>query len=289
MPSLNETKASIESVTGTQKITRAMYLMSASKSKKARRQYERSLPYFNQVAVTLSEILQETEPFESVYLNGFKNQSEKKLFLILSADRGLSGGYLHNIIDLMENNVDRTKDECFVAGFTGRAQITAKRFPVAKDFIYPVMEAGLYRTREVGGKLLDAYGTGKYASINMIYSQMVNALTIVPKAVQLLPLKPDDLSGRELPVNRVSVASARFEPGPAEVFGQLVPSYIKGVVYGAFVDAYTSEQNARMVAMDNSTKNAADMLARLRLTYNRVRQAGITQEINEIVGGIPAE
>jgi F-type H+-transporting ATPase subunit gamma len=264
--------------------------MSASKSKKARKQYERSLPYFNQVAVTLSEILEETEPFETPYLTGFDNVKEDcKLFLVISADRGLSGGYLHNIMELMENTVDRTCDMCWVAGLTGRAKITAKRFPVSQDFLYPVMDPGLHMTREVGDRLIKEFCAGKYKSVHMIFSEMVNAMTIIPKAVQLLPLKPQDLSGRVRSNNRVSVASAAFEPSSAEVFSQLVPSYVKGVVYGAFVDAFTSEQNARMLAMDNSTKNAADMLARLTLTYNRVRQARITQEINEIVGGIPSE
>jgi F-type H+-transporting ATPase subunit gamma len=290
MSGLNETKAAIDSITGTQKITRAMYLMAASKSKKARKQYEQSLPYFNQVAVTLSEILSEAEPFAVPYLNGFGNAADAgKLFLVISADRGLSGGYLHNIIELMEHTVDRTKDMCYVAGHTGRARIMSKRFPVDKSFVYPVTDPDLYMTREIGGKLVRAFNTGRYASVNMIFSEMVNAMTVVPKAVQLLPLKPEDLAGRNLRENRVSVASAVFEPSPEAVFGSLTPSYIKGVVYGAFVDSYISEQNARMMAMDNSTRNADDMLARLTLKYNRVRQAGITQEINEIVGAIPAQ
>jgi F-type H+-transporting ATPase subunit gamma len=290
MSNLNETKAAIDSITGTQKITRAMYLMAASKSKKARRQYEQSLPYFNQVAVTLSEILAETEPFASPYINGFDNaRNNGKLFLVISADRGLSGGYLHNIIELMEHTVDRTKDLCFIAGHTGRSRITAKRFPADRDFIYPVTDPGLNMTREIGARLIQAFNSGKYASVQMIFSEMVNAMTVVPKAVQLLPLKPEDLSGRYVPNNRVSVSSAVFEPSVEAVFDCLTPSFIKGVVYGAFVDSYISEQNARMMAMDNSTRNAEDMLARLTLKYNRVRQAGITQEINEIVGAIPAQ
>jgi F-type H+-transporting ATPase subunit gamma len=160
---------------------------------------------------------------------------------------------------------------------------------VDKEFLYPVADPGLNMTREIGARLIQAYNSGNYASVHMIFSVMVNAMTVVPKAVQLLPLKPEDLSGRSVPENRVSVLSAAFEPSPEAVFDSLSPSFIKGVVYGAFVDSYISEQNARMIAMDNSTRNAEDMLVRLTLKYNRVRQAGITQEINEIVGAVPAQ
>ncbi len=174
MPSLNETKNSIESITSTQKITRAMYLMSASKSKKARSIYEQCLPYFKQVAVTLSEILSETEPFKTPYLNGYGGQENAgNLVLILSADKGLSGGYLNNIITLLERTVDKEKDTCWVAGVTGYHKITAKGFPVSRHFRYPIVNPDLYMTREVGDKLIAEFKTGRYKSVRMVFSMMI--------------------------------------------------------------------------------------------------------------------
>jgi F-type H+-transporting ATPase subunit gamma len=268
-----------------------MYLMSASKSKKARKLYEQSLPYFKQVAVTLSEILSQTGHFDTPYLRGYGEQENAgNLFFVLSADKGLSGGYLHNIITLLERSVNKQKDTCWVAGVTGRHKISAKGFPVSRHFRYPVSDPDLYMTREVGDKLINEFKTGRYKSVRMVFSTMTNAMNIMPHEVQLLPLKPESLDEHAETVKSNPYAfKALFEPSPAAVFEQLVPSYVKGVVYGAFVDAYTGEQSARMVAMDNSTKNAAEMLGKLTLMYNRVRQSKITQEINEIVGGIPSE
>lgn len=288
MPGLNETKASIASIKSTQKITRAMYLVSASKSKKARTLYERTLPYFRQIAVTLSEILAETEPFETPYLRSTSlPDSQGDLYLVLAGDKGLAGGYNHNIIDLLDSTVNKSADTLWVAGFTGRSRISAKGYHVSQEFSVPVMNPDLHRARDVAEKVVEAYLSGAYKQVHVLFTEMINPLTLKPKVAQLLPLKPEDLTQRS-PAT-ASYEKAVYEPGRRAVFNHLVPHYIKGILYGAFVEAYTSEQHARMYAMDNATKSANDMIGQLSLKYNRARQAQITQEISEIVGGIPSE
>lgn len=288
MPGLNETKASILSIQNTQKITRAMYLVSASKSKRARRMYEQTLPYFRQIAVTLSEILVETVPFSTPFLSGFPYSAQKgNLYLVLAGDKGLAGGYNHNLIELLENTVDKNADTLWVAGFTGRSRIASKGYKVASEFDYPVMNPSLFRAREVMEQLVEAYLTAAYRQVHIVFTEMINPLNLKPTIAQLLPLKPEDLTHRSPDADLYK--KAEYEPGRTVVFDHLVPHYIKGIIYGAFVEAYTSEQNARMYAMDNATKSAGDMIGQLSLRYNRARQAQITQEITEIVGGIPNE
>lgn len=286
MPGLNETKASIASIENTQKITRAMYLVSASKSKKARGIYEHTLPYFHQIAITLSEILAETLPFHTPFLQPSPYPADRgKLFLVLAGDKGLAGGYNHNIIEMLNSVADKKADTLWIAGLTGRSRIMNKGFKVAPDFGYQIMNPTLHRAREVMEKVVETYLTGAYHQVHIVFTEMINPLNLVPVSAQLLPLKPEDFTHRSPEARKYE--KAIYEPGRTEVFNHLVPHYVKGIIYSAFVEAYTSEQHARMYAMDNATKSAGDMIGQLSLSYNRARQAQITQEITEIVSGIP--
>lgn len=287
MAGLNEIKASIASVDGTKKITRAMYLTSASKTKKARRQLDETRPYFKAIAVTLSEILAETENAHSIYTGNTKIHSPNSLYLVLSGDKGMAGGYNHSLINFLETDVPKDGTTLWVAGYIGRGLIARAGYNVSGDFSYPVMNPTLFRAREVAERVVEAYNSGAYGHIYMVYTNMVTALKLEPRVVQLLPLKPEDITNQAPPA--ASYDKAEFEPSPRAVFEHLVPHYLKGVIYGGFVNAFTSEQHARMYAMDNATGNADEMITKLQLRYNRERQAQITQDLNEIVSGIPSD
>lgn len=287
MAGLHEIKASISSVESTKKITRAMYLTSASKTRKARQQLDNTRAYFNEVAVTLLEILAETENANSLYIEDGKERSSAGLYVVLSGDKGMAGGYNHNIINLLEANVPKDTSTLWVAGFMGRGLISHAGYSVSNDFNYPVLNPGVYRAREVAERVIEAYKSGEYGYVYIVFTNMVTPLKLEPCIVQLLPLKPEDITNRAPSVKKSE--KTEFEPSPKAVFEHLVPHYLKGIIYGAFVNAFTSEQHARMYAMDNATNNADDMITSLFLRYNRERQARITQEINEIVGGIPTD
>jgi len=137
--------------------------------------------------------------------------------------------------------------------------------------------------------VLELFGKGEVDEVYVIYTKMVTTLRLEPQLMKLLPLELDELK-KDLNIPEVSIIdeSLSYEPSPKAVFDVLIPKYVKGVVYGALVEAFASEQSARMTAMDSATSSADDMLQRLNLFYNRARQAAITQEISEIVGGATA-
>lgn len=288
MPGINETKDSIASIKSTRKITRAMYLVSASKSKKARTLYERTLPYFQQITATLSEIIAETEPFDTPFFHaGSLSAGKGNLYIVLSGDKGLAGGYIHNLIELLEQRIDKAAATLWVAGITGRNRIAGKGYQVSPDFTYPVADPDLFRAREISEAIVKSYLNRSFKHVYLVFTEMINPLNLKPNMARLLPFRPGDFMRQfpEAESNRKTV----YEPNPKAVFEHLAPYYIKGVIYSALMSAYTSEQHARMYAMDNATKSANDLIEELSLRYNRARQAQITQEINEIVGGIPSE
>ena len=286
MSRLHEIKSRIAGVGSTRQITRAMYLISASKSQKAKQQLEVARPYFHSVSETLSEILAVSGMLDTYYLDDrMGRNSQSGIVLVMGADKGMAGGYNQNIVKLLRECADKEHDEILVAGILGRATIAREGFRVDPDFRHPVMNPSVYRAMEIADLLVNRYIAGGVRDIRVIYTNMISPIKQEPVCQKILPLEPGEFVHSE----RLSDNVVRYEPGPREVFDHLVPHYVKGIIYGALVEAFSSEQHARMIAMDNATKSAEDMIGRLSLRYNRARQAEITQEISEIVAGIPAE
>lgn len=295
MSQLHEIKNRIDSVRGTKKITRAMYLISASKSQKAKQQLQNTKPFFDQVALAMSEILgaRGVEAIDTPYLrppakSGGKFGQGRTLCVVLAGDKGMAGGYGHNIMNLLSEKVPVENSVILVAGILGRNQVRRLGYQIEDSFRQPVMNPSVFRAREVAEIVMASYLSGEYASVNIIYTEMLTPLSQVPTFAQLLPLDAAKLVGAAPATAQMSPAT-KYEPSAPAVFERLVTHYLKGVIYGAFVEAFTSEQHARMYAMDNATKSADDMIATLSVRYNRARQAVITQEISEIVSGIPTD
>lgn len=294
MSRLHEIQSRIGSITSTKKITRAMYLISASKSQKAKAQLEATKPYFKQVADTLSEILAFTDKIDTPYIGGnIASEGKGNLYVVLSGDKGMAGGYNHNIINLLNEHADKETSTILVAGILGRSQIARAGFNVDRSFGYPVMNPNVYRAREIAELVIEKFLSREYREVYIIYTAMVTPLKQEPVIARLLPLHPEDF--RE-PASEIRAATQyvpydaiKYEPSARHVFDHLVPHYLKGIIYVSFVEAFTSEQHARMYAMDNATKSADDMIGVLSLSHNRARQAVITQEITEIVSGVPTE
>lgn len=287
MSNIHEIKARINNVNATKKITRAMYLISASKSQKAKSQLEAVLPYFKEITGTMADILQGTEELDTPYIAGYGTDKvpQKNLYIVLGGDKGMAGGYNHNILTYLEENADKEKDDVMVAGFISRMQIRHLGFRVLQELESPVMNPNVYRARDVAEMVVEKFESAEYNAVYMIYTKMITALKQEPTTLQLLPLDREPLSGGSAERNE----EIEYMPSAHEVFETLVPHYLKGVIYGAFVEAFASEQHARMYAMDGATKNANDTISQLSITYNRARQAKITQELTEIIGGIPED
>jgi len=268
-----------------------MKLISASKLKKARAQLEETLPYFDKVRETIAEILAHSGDVESRYFNIGNDQSGgRKAYIIITGDKGLAGGYNSNIKKLAEQAIGDNKENALllVAGNSGRSYFIKKNYNVHTEFDYAVQNPTVYRAREIAEIILDLYDRNEVDEVYIVYTQMKSAITLEPKLMKLLPLEigalREDVNVEDIKIDE----QIKYEPSPSEVLDVLIPKYIKGIMYGVFVEAFTSEQNARMTAMDSATKNADEMLQKLNLYYNRARQAAITQEITEIVSGAAA-
>lgn len=293
MSNMREIKTRIKSIKETRQITKAMKLISAAKLKKARQQLEQALPFFDRVKTVIADILAHSGNIESSFFD-VRNEKDgrRKGYIVITGDKGLAGGYNNNIIKLTEQHVKEDPEALlFVAGHIGRNYFIRNRYHVDENFDYGVQNPTIYRAREITEKVLELFSRGELDEVYVIYTHMLSSIKLEPRVIKLLPLELDALKAelkvpQEIPDTIDEALS--YEPSPKAVFDVLIPKYVKGIVYGTFVEAFTSEQSARMSAMDNATANADEMLQKLNLYYNRARQAAITQEISEIVGGAAA-
>ena len=292
MASMREIKLRIRSINETKQITNAMKLISAAKLKKARQQLEQTKPYFKEVETTMADILAHSRQVDNIYLEERIGKPNKKTgIIILTGDKGLAGGYNHNILKLAEDMVnDAENPVLFVAGQMGYNYYLRKKYNVAEEFDYPVQNPTVFRAREIQEIILDKFKKGEVDEVYMAFTEMVSSIKLIPQAIRLLPLNLDVLKANFglSDIKAEAGAILNYEPSAGAVFDKLVPKYINGIIYGAFVESFTSEQSARMTAMDSATDNANEMLQRLNLHYNRARQSAITQEISEIVSGAAA-
>lgn len=288
---MREIKSRIKSINQMRQITKAMKLISASKLKKARTQLDQTLPYFNKVRETIADILTHSGDVESKYFDlRDEKKGKKRAYIVITGDKGLAGGYNNNIIKLAEKAIGDNKESSLilVAGITGKSYFVRNKYNVYSEFDYFVHDPTVYRAREIADIILDLYNKEVVDEVAIIFTEMISALSLEPKIMKLLPLEIGALREHVMRDDIIIDEKIKYEPSPSTVLDVLIPKYIKGIMYGALVEAFTSEQNARMTAMDNATSNADEMLQKLNLNYNRARQAAITQEISEIVGGAAA-
>lgn len=284
MANMREIKERIGSIKDIMKITNAMYLISSSKLKKARAGLERTEPYFDGIQYTIQHILSHTEHFEHPFFdNGREKPENEKMYgyIIVTGDKGLCGAYNHNIVRLAENELDKHENTTlFMVGTVGRSYFERTGRNVDLEFLHTAQDPALYRARRIQETVTELFLKGRLDEVRVIYTDMEKNVE-VPKVIKLLPLDREDFKENEEARHDIAV----FKPSPQEVLDTLVPNYIKGVMFGVLTEAFCAEQNARMTAMDSATTSAGEMISQLTLDYNRARQAAITQEITEIVGG----
>ena len=277
--SMKDIKLRIRSVESTMQITKAMELVASSKLRKAKERQERSRPYFAEMRNTLANIEASTRDFSSPYQK--QREIKKRCLIMIAGDRGLAGGYNSNIIKAVTEKMRDGIPVCILpigkraVDFCARKGIEI----VTREFA----EAGSISITDcfaISNLLTKGYLSGQFDEVSIIYTQFVSMLTQTPKSESLLPLKAEGGQKREDLRSLVL-----YEPSPEEVYDAIVPGYIAGMIYGAMCEAVASEQGARRTAMDAASKNAAEMIESLSLSYNRARQGAITQEITEIVAG----
>lgn len=291
MANAREIQSRMNSIKSTMKITNAMYTISSSKLKKARKSLTDTEPYFYALQRTISRILRHTPDIDDPYFDArpqIRPEDRKIGYIVVTADKGLAGAYNHNVFKMAQERVDKGGSSMlFVVGDLGHQYFLKKGIPVEQDFRYTVQNPNLSRARIIEEKIVDYFLDGKLDEVHMIYTRMVNAMKMEADIEQLLPLPRTDM-GSLVPVD-VHLEEITMRPSPKAVIDAIVPNYIAGFIYGGLVESYSSEQNSRMMAMQAATKSAQDILDELAVTYNRVRQAAITQEITEVIGGAKAQ
>ena len=288
MASMRDIKRRKKSVSSTQKITKAMKLVSTVKLQKAKTKAENTTPYFNYMYNTVCSMLDKAGAINHPYLQA--GESNKKAIVTISSNRGLAGGYNSNVIKLITGSgIAKEEILLYTIGKKAHDVLDTKGYEVASEHDQ-VMEAPTYAdAMEISNEVLDAFTNGEVGEIYLAYTHFKNTVSHEPKLLKLLPVeineedrKTDDEDSKD---NKMLM---NFEPNPEEALDMIVPKYITSLIYGALVEAVASENGARMQAMDSATNNAEEIISDLSLKYNRARQGSITQELTEIIAGAEA-
>lgn len=281
-----EIRTKIKSIQNTQKITRAMEMVAASKMRKAQQRMEASRPYAQKIRAVIGHLSQAHPEYRHPYLQ--EKESVKRVGLIvISSDRGLCGGLNTNLFKASVNAIKgwREKgvevDMCLVGqkGISFMKRLGNVRASVGQLGDAPSIN-DLIGSVKV---MLDAFDAGEIDQIDVVYNEFVNTMTQKPTVAQLLPIQADELD-KELEHHWDYL----YEPEAKEVLTDLLVRYVESQVYQGVVENIACEQAARMIAMKAASDNAGDLIGDLQLVYNKARQAAITQEISEIVGGAAA-
>lgn len=265
-------KNRMKSIRSTRQITKAMELVASSKMRKAMARTEKSKPYFSILTETLNDIASSNRDFSSVFT---QRRGGRMCRIVIAGDRGLAGGYNHNLFKSLELGKD---DIIFPIG-----KKAAEYFSNSEIYTTDYERAGdieMEHCREIGKLIAEGYRRGDFTGVTLSYTSYRNMLIQLPKTVDILPLRIDTAEKGE---KRRSMTI--YEPSAEGVFDRIVPNFIAGMVYGAVSESVTSELSARRTAMEAATDNAEQMLDKLELEYNRARQANITRELTEIIAG----
>lgn len=272
-------KLRIKSVQSTMQITKAMELVASSKLRKAKERAEVCRPYFETMHQTLVDIARRNTDFSSVYAR--ESGNEKRCYVLIAGDRGLAGGYNTNLFKCLE--AASLNQDFLVLPIGKKAVEYSKRngFACVTESFGEIADVSVADCFEMANLLCGEFKKGEFGHIDLCYTKFVSVLSQQPSAIPVLPLK--DLTDKQ---DTKSIRNLiLYEPDASEVFDAIVPEYLAGLIYGAVCESVASELAARRTAMEAATNNAEEMIEKLNLHYNRARQASITQEITEIVGG----
>lgn len=274
--------ARMKSIRQTVQISSAQKLIAASRIGKARRLLSECEPYHERISKAIAAIMASCPEVSHKYLAGIEVRNRRGL-LVVSANAGLAGGYNSNLIKITEESMEQDPPaHLIVLGQVGMNHFLAKGItPETVTNLY-LEPPTLFAAREVAEYVAKQFDSGEIDYFDIAYTHFHSAVRLTPVISNVLPLRPEmfDESDR--------LSNASFEPDPEEVLEMLIPKYLKGFIYGCLVHAHACELASRMTAMDSAIRNGRDMLGKLSLSYNRMRQAAITQEITEIVAGAAA-
>lgn len=281
MASLKDIRDRIKSVKSIQKVTSAMKMVAAAKVRKAQEKMEQARPYTSALEETINHILPDVSRDDLDLLNVRKIR--RKAYVIVSADRGLAGGFNSNIIKVSEKEIaefGKENVDLFCIGKKARDHFKRRDYNIIESHIDFWSELNFDNAMMIGRSAIEHFTSGKVDEIHVIYNYFVNMAQQETKSEVLLPLSYDDEDFEE--------KDRLYEPSKEVLVSSLVPRHLNIQIWKYLLESYASEQAARMMAMENATTNAGDMIKSLTLEFNKARQAAITTEMLEIVSGAEA-
>jgi len=275
-----------------------MYLISSTKMTKAKKELDNTRPYFEMLKKQIITMIQMTESADNYYFQDRSVAGEEPLppgseeketvaYLVITADKGLAGAYNQNVIKEAMRLIKGTPSyKLFVVGEYGRRYFEARGMSIDQSFLYTAQNPTLERAREITQVLTGLYSKGQITKVYIVYTDFRNGLMggdVVSS--ELLPFDREDFQISAEEAEKLKGEFIEYMPSVSAVLNNVIPSYLSGYIYSALVDSFCSEQSARMSAMDAANQNAEELLDRLNLEYNHVRQGAITQEITEVSAG----
>ena len=288
MPSLDDLKKRIKSVKSTQKITKAMKMVAAAKLKKAQENAEKGRPYskkLQNIILNLTKSITEDSNAPKLLIGTGKDKVY--LCVVITADRGLCGGFNSNICKLAKSHFKNILKEgkelkIITVGSKGHDQIKSEygEYIIDKKSFKDKKKITFNEANEIGKKVIQLYEQEQFDKCLVFYNNFKNVITQIPQAEQIIPtfVKKEAKDENQ-------VFSYEFEPDEDEILEDLLPKNVSVQIFKAFLENAASEQGSRMTAMDNATRNAGDLVDKLTINYNRSRQASITKELIEIISG----
>lgn len=293
MPSLKDLKGRITSVKSTQKITKAKQMVAAAKLRRAQEAAEMAKPYAKRLAGVIANLTAAAAGGQGPKLLAGTGSSDTHLLIVMTAERGLCGGFNANTVKKAREEITRLKSEgkavkIITVGKKGREQLMR----LFKDLMIAHVDTSSAKNSDdlaeialtLGKDLTARFDAGEFDVATLIYSQFRNVISQVPTAKQMIPAEPPE----DTPVIDLKGATYIYEPSEEAILEALLPRYINTLVLSALLESAAGEQAASMTAMDNATNNAGELIDKLSLQYNRARQAQITKELIEIISGAEA-
>jgi len=283
---VKELKRRIRSIKNTQQITSAMKMVAAAKLRRAQEAAEKSRPYTETLKGTLARLVGLSNDVEHPLL--VKRDEVRKVgYIVVTSDRGLCGGYNTNIIRATTDSIgadDRKPENGIIAVGRKSRDFFRKRIGVDAEFINLGDQIKYADAREITQYVINAYENEEVDEIYLVYAKYINVLRQVPTVVKILPIEPPDQGS----ITEEHNVEYIYEPSAETILLTLLPRYVGSQIYHAMLEGKASEQGARMTAMGNASQNAGEIIGNLTLKMNKVRQAAITDEILDIVGGAEA-
>ena len=281
MASLQDIRRRIKSVKNTQQITKAMKMVAAARLRRAQEAAVSNRPYAEKMYEVIADVASNAGSFSHPLLE--VREEGKTLYIVLASDKGLAGAYASNVFkETMAHIKDKANTSIVTVGRRAKEYFTPRGFDIVNSYMGFTERPDYQNARQIALDVIERFAEGNYKEVYLVYTKFISAISAVPQVIKLLPFTAPKTSHTEIAAEYI------YEPNAQEVLGYLLPQYIVTMIYASLLQSAASELSSRMNAMSNATDNAEELISKLDLHYNKVRQANITREITEIVGGAEA-